>query len=166
MKLEGLDQIRRRLSEISDKDGRRVMVAATRAGAVVARKEAKNAAPVRRSGGVRYVGEKKAGRRVRAPGFLQRQTIYRRKKGRNLFAFSVGPSRAAFYGAFLELGRKGGPSRASRAKKRRGTKPRLVPPMSPRPWLRPAWERSKRRVLDAVAAGFDKGFKKVGKGGN
>lgn len=156
---DDLAAIARRLEEFSDREGRRIMLGAVRAGAVAMRKEAKQAAPVRGSGGVRRVGRK--GGPVRAPGFLQRQVQYRRVRA-TPFSYAIGPSGKAFYGKFLEFGRKGGPSRGSRTKKARKLKlkPRMVPPMTARPWLGPAWRRSGVRVFAAIVAAYSRLFER------
>lgn len=144
--VKGAGLIQHRLAQISDRTARRVLVAAVRSGAVEMRKAGKRAAPVRRVGGVRRL-TKRSGR-VRAPGFLSRRVIYRRVRGRNVFAFRVGPAREAFYGLFVEKGRGG----------RR--------PLRPRPWLRPAWHANRLRVFRAIVKGFDKAFSREARRGH
>lgn len=82
---------------------------------------------------------------MRAPGFLSRRVIYRRVKGRNTFAYVVGPAREAFYGHILHVGRKG-----------RGA-------MAARPWLQLAWRLGRGRVFKAVSKSFEKAFEREAK---
>lgn len=132
-------EIRRKLEQLSDRAASRVMLAAVRAGAAEARKAGKRAAPVRTRGGVRRVGSRSG--RLRAPGFLSRRIIYRRRRApRGTFRYWVGPAREAFYGWILESGRGGNR------------------PIPARRWFQGAWQSSRRAIFDAVVKGYEKAF--------
>lgn len=109
VKLSGLEELDRQLKTLPLKIQRRALIAGMREGAKVYKKAGKIGVPVRRWQGdnaAKFIGDKHG---LRMPGFLKRSMIYRtvsaRKSPRP--TIHVGPRRAAFYGRFFELGRRG-----------------------------------------------------------
>jgi len=144
VKLSGLEALDRQLNTLPGKVQRRAMIAGLRAGAVIYKKEAKRNVPVRRGGvgsSAKFIGDKHG---LRQPGFLKRgiisRTISAKKSPRP--TIHVGPRRAAFYGQFFEVGRRG---------------PRRMPR---RHYLRESFRTQSSRALTAVREGLWKALRK------
>lgn len=119
-----------RLRKLDQRVRQRHILTSMRAGAREASRTFAAAAPVRRFGGLL----ERAGGRVRAPGFLSRSVSIKKRRGAP--AYQVGPNRGGFYGRFQEEGT---------ADRGRGG---VLPA---RPWMRPAWNGSVRRVFRVIA---------------
>lgn len=131
VKLEGFKQTADALERLPAVVGKRVVGFGMAKGAQVVKAQGKKTAPVRKSGGLKYMGPKD--RRVRAPGFLKRKGVtYQRRRGS--FVWFVGASRSAHYGAKIEAG--------TRHIKRR------------QPWLRTAYRMTQGRIVPAVVKGM------------
>lgn len=87
IKIDGLKELRRELRKLPGNVQRRVIQSATRAGAVIIRDEARRRAPKDR-------------------GILEKSIIIKksRRSSNSSIVFSIGPSKKAYYGYFVELG--------------------------------------------------------------
>jgi HK97 gp10 family phage protein len=153
-RIEGLAELRQVLRQLPDKIQKKALDRAVRGAAKITRDEAMRLAPVRgrttsmevgsgaspvtietqRRGEARFIrNQRKKGRwsaLFRLPGYLRRHIAVRRvRTGPEMALFTVGPTRSAFYGMFLEFGTR---------------------KISARPFLRPAWDATKERVLENI----------------
>jgi HK97 gp10 family phage protein len=162
MKIEGLEDVKRMLAALPDKLEAKVVRKAVFAGAALLRQGQRQAAPIRTTGGPMKT---KSG--TRSPGFLKKNIKMRFKKrqGRAVKIYQVGPLGEAFYGRFVELGHAAG----KRKKYGRGvtveTGLRMVPA---HPFLVPAFNNLTQQMIDtmkgkliegALKEGTDLGFK-------
>jgi hypothetical protein len=140
LRLDGDVEFQRQLSRLQDAAARRVVMAGLREGAKAIKKTAKRNAPVRVTDldQVKPLGKRSS--RVRSAGFLKRTVIYRRVRRR--LAIDVGPRRAAFYGQFFELDRKG---------------PRSMPR---RRWMTRSFSQASGAALAKIAPGMWKQLRK------
>jgi len=144
VKLKGLEALDTQLKTLPSKVQRRAMIAGLRAGALVYKREAKRNVPVRRGAlgsSAKFIGDKHG---LRTPGFLKRAIISRTVSAKRAPrpTIHVGPRRAAFYGQFFEVGRKG---------RRR---------MPRRHFLRESFRTQSSRALTAVREGLWKALRK------
>ncbi|MCH8189085.1 MAG: HK97 gp10 family phage protein [Proteobacteria bacterium] len=139
--VEGFKEIEKVLKALPGRLAEAELTKAVRAGAGVIVKEAKARAP---RGGVTSEMSKKFGplhKKIRAR---------RVKKGRHSVEFVVNEG-SAFYGYFLEFGRKPGVSK----------KGRRYPGMDKRPWMTPAFDTSAPAAVIKLGERLGKGVEKV-----
>lgn len=110
---KGLDNIAQIMRSLPVEVQKRALGSALLAGAEVVRKEAQLHAPVRQSGNARRINRKgnirAEGDKGRLPGFLRASIVKRLRRTANVGAAmtaSVGWTKDAFYGRFLEFGTK------------------------------------------------------------
>lgn len=138
-RLIGASGLSKLLGDLPKKIGERVALKALRSGARLIQKEAAANVPIRTQEGFKAVTT--GGSKFRLPGLLKksirvvRNRDAERQRGKS-FVVSVGPSREAFYGMFLEFGTKH---------------------ISAKPWLRPAFDGNKKEatVKIGVSLGAD-----------
>jgi len=139
VKLEGADQLRKKLLDLDKKVARKISSQALRAGAKIVLERARQLVPVKS-------GTLKRSLKVRAG---------KRKGGRISFVVQTkaGDYRGeTFYGSFLEFGHKVGKRR--RVKGLTDTR-EAVPP---KPFLRPAFDQTKDAALAAITTTLQAGI--------
>lgn len=127
--IQGLDDAKRVFQQLPVDLARKVLRGAMLDGAEVIRREAQSRAPVRAEAGAKRL----SGRKGRLPGFLKASILKRaraRPRRRDL-TVSVGWSKEAFYGRFIEFGTRF---------------------MAARPFLRPAFDAKGAEAARTIAA--------------
>lgn len=138
LRITGLEELNRQMKTLPHKVQRRAVIAGLREGAKVIKKAGKMGAPLRQSvagNSAKFIGDRHG---IRFPGFLRRTTIYRTVSKRKALrpTIHIGPRRAAFYGQFFEVGRRG---------------PRRMPRKT---WLSDAYRSRNGAALQAIRKGL------------
>ena len=146
--VNGLSEMLRKLERLSGIVKGEILERAALAGAEVIRADAARRTPV-------GTARRRKGRVQLAQNIVAVLTA-RDLVGSRVEAL-IGPSRRAFHGLFLELGRKARPGQTNARLARRGFVQlaggrRSVPAMAPRPFLQPAVQASSAAAIAAAAA--------------
>ena len=145
LKLNGLKDLNKRLEKLGGKVSNKVSRDAVREGAKVIRKEMRARAP-------------------RKTGELRRNIRYRIRGRKGNFHAKVGLSRKIYYGWFIEYGTQEhlipSPTVGRGRNKRKNTRKLKIngvvisrvmhPGIRQRPFMRPAWDSSKRKTFDSI----------------
>lgn len=103
IEIKGFEGLERGLAQLPGAVSKRIAQQSVRKGAVVIQRDARARAPVRVGDGAKKIGGK--GAKGRLPGYLRASIVVRlRKVAGAAVTYSIGWTRRAFYGSFVEFG--------------------------------------------------------------
>lgn len=148
VKIEGLEEIRKRMSSLVDHIQRRMLVDVMKKSLKKAMDEAKARAPVGYSGDSTYrrtrIDKKSGGGYSRTPGMLKNSFRLKKMRSSNPFLLEVQLQNTAYYALWVEYGHK-------IVRGRKGNK-RTVGSAAPVPFMRPTFESNKSQIEISIAA--------------